>query len=171
MCIFVVAFVGLSCDGDSGRGSSSSAPEKATSYTVASPDASYVPLSESQQQRAIEVATTSASVLALLDGREAAAERVNSSGVTRWAQVYVSLTAGRAVLTGPWPHIVVENPAACESCALEDGPLRYHFETEQASHDVDGILVNVDPVTWDVREILPDPPANAPPAAPARPEK
>lgn len=132
-----------------------------TSFTVVDSAEPFDALTSDDKSRAIEAATSSASVLALLDGQQVTAQQVSPSGATRWVQVYLALTNGRAVLTGAWPHVVIENPAACETCK-PDGPLRYHFETETGSREVRGILVNVDPNSWEVREIYSDPAPNAP---------
>ena len=147
--------------GPPGSAGSESPSVEQTSYTVVDSAEPFDALTSADKSRAIEAATSSASVLALLDGQQVTAQQVSPSGATRWMQVYLALTNGRAVLTGAWPHVVIENPAACETCK-PDGPLRYHFETETGSREVRGILVNVDPNSWEVREIYSDPAPNAP---------
>ncbi|MGD9794083.1 MAG: hypothetical protein AB7V43_11430 [Acidimicrobiia bacterium] len=86
---------------------------------------------------------------------------MSAYGGTLWAQVYVKLDDGEATITGDWPHVVFEN-----NTGMRQGPLRYHFEPGTGTRTVNGLLVNVDTVTWTVKEILSDPPIDpAPPPA------
>ena len=118
-------------------------------------------LTASQQSYVASAALASKEVLALTGDHRIAAEHVTSSGATGYAQVYVRLLDGMTTLSGEWPHVVIDNPASCETCET-DGPLRWHFESDTASYSVEAVLVNVEPNTGIVREVLPVPAPNAP---------
>jgi len=123
---------------------------------------------QATQDRMRLAASTSPAVLALTGNRALRMVRVTPSNISdqyRFAQVALELVDGPSALTGAWPHAVIDNPARCETCKLH-GPVRWRYETDQATHTVTGLLVAIDLDTSNVREILPVPDRNAPAPAP-----
>lgn len=107
-------------------------------------------------------------VVALLGGREIEVNHVgpwNIGGTQIGAQITVTLTEGPADISGLWPHVVIENPAPCETCKVEGGKLHWHTETKRQTEHVDGLLINFETTANTVREVIPllnGVPTNAP---------
>src|SRR5437660_6195720 len=94
------------------------------------------------QARMGTAATTSPVVVGLTGAHPLSVVSVVPSNIGaeyRFAQVTVHLVDGSAVLTGGWPHAVIDNPARCDTCK-PDGPLRWHYETDQVTRTVSDLL-------------------------------